>query len=109
MSRLDDLRRRARETAAPLLAASVIAYFGYHAIQGDRGLIAWLELAQRIDDTRAALAQSRAEEARLAHRVALLRPDGLDRDMLDEQARRLLNLVEPDDLCTFETPAATPR
>jgi cell division protein FtsB len=36
--------------------------------------------------------------ARLERDVALLRPESLDPDMLDERARAILNLVHPDDL-----------
>ena len=36
--------------------------------------------------------------ARLERDVALLRPESLDPDMLDERARASLNLAHPDDL-----------
>ena len=38
------------------------------------------------------------ERNRLANRVRLLHPDHLDLDMLDEQARRLLNLGGKDEV-----------
>jgi cell division protein FtsB len=34
---------------------------------------------------------------RLERRVALLRPESLDRDMLEERARAVLNLARPED------------
>jgi len=102
MVSLGDMRRRARHLAPPLLAAAVVGYFGYHAIQGERGLLTWLKLGQRIEERSAALAVSQAEENRLGHRVALLRPDGLDLDMLDERARVVLNLADPDDVVMFD-------
>ena len=104
MALLAELRQRARHTAGPLLVACIVTYLGYHAIQGQRGIVAWLQLGQQIEQTRAALAVSRAEERWLAHRVALLRPDGLDPDMLDERARAVLNLAHPDDLVFFTPP-----
>ncbi len=95
---LDEFRQRARHTAAPLLIACVVAYFGYHAVQGRRGVIAWLQLGQQIEQTSADLVLSRAEERRLARRVALVRSESLDPDLLDERARAVLNLAHPDDL-----------
>ncbi len=100
---LDEIRQRARHTAGPLLIACVVAYFGYHAIQGRRGVITWLQLGQQIEQTRTALVHSRAEERRLAHRVALVRSESLDPDLLDERARAVLNLAHPDDLVITTT------
>ncbi len=105
---LDNLRQRARQVAGPLIVAAMVAYLGYHAVQGKRGLVAWLHLGQQIEQTSAALALTRAEQYRLAHRVALLHPDGLDLDMLDERARAVLNLAHPDDLVVF-TPSESGR
>ncbi len=107
MTLFDQLRQRARLVAGPLIVASMVGYIGYHAIQGQRGIIAWLGISQQIEQTRAALALNRAEERRLARRVAALRPVGLDPDMLDERARAVLNLAHPDDFVVFTTPATT--
>ncbi len=109
MALLGEIRGWARSLAGPLVVACIVTYLGYHAIQGNRGVIAWLQLGQQIEQAEAALAVSRAEEVRLAHRVALLRPDSLDSDLLDERARAVLNLAHPDDLVIFTTPAAQPR
>ena len=48
-----------------------------------------------------ALMESNAEHDILSRRVLLLRPEFLDRDMLDEQARHNLGLAHPDDLVIF--------
>jgi hypothetical protein len=39
MTLLGEIRVRARLIVGPVLAATVFAYFAYHAVQGDRGLI----------------------------------------------------------------------
>jgi len=39
---------------------------------------------------------------RLESRTALLRPDNLDRDMLDERARLMLNYSHPDDIIIIQ-------
>ena len=107
MGILRELRQRARSFAGPLAVACAIGYLGYHAIQGDRGLLTWLQLSYQAEKARTTLAVSRAEEIRLARRVTLLRADGLDPDMLDERARAVLNLAHPDDVVVFiDSPAA---
>ena len=44
MALLLDMRRQAKQVVVPVLAIAVLAYFAYHAIQGDRGLLAWMSL-----------------------------------------------------------------
>ena len=48
-----------------------------------------------------ALMESNAARDILARRVELLRPENLDRDMLDEQARQILGLAHSDDLVIY--------
>ncbi len=109
MYRFDGLFRCLARIAGPLLAAAAVAYFGYYGVWGDRGLLAWLTLNQNVEHTRTVLAMSRAEEQRLAHRVSLLRPDHLDRDMLDERSRTILNLIEADEIIIFAPPSGESR
>ena len=60
-------------------------------------MLAWLRLEQELAEARALDAELAAEEARLAQHIALMRPDHLDPDMLEEQARLLLNYGRSDD------------
>ena len=48
MAVIRELRKRAKLIAPPVLGACLAFYFVYHAVQGDRGLIAWLVLNQQI-------------------------------------------------------------
>jgi len=97
-----DIKRRAREAVFPVLGALALAYFSYHAVQGEHGLLAWIRLNQELGrlETQAALVA--AQRAALEHRVALLEPDGLEPDMLDEQVRSKLGYVHPDDMIIFD-------
>jgi cell division protein FtsB len=79
-------------------AALLIGYFGVNAYTGAHGLKAKQDLAQQMDSLSGELARLKRERAQWEHRVALLRADGLDPDMLDERARALLEYVHPHDL-----------
>jgi cell division protein FtsB len=102
---LTAIRQRARLIVGPILGITLVLYFAYHLVQGDRGLIAWLRLSQEIREAKATLDDIDAERQPLAHRVALLRPEHLDRDLLDERARATLNLVAPNEIVIFNTPS----
>jgi cell division protein FtsB len=93
-----ELRRRARAITGPVLGVSLVCYFAYHLLVGDRGLLAWMELTQDLRDAKATLAALDLEKQTLERRVGLLQPEHLDADMLDERARATLNLVGPNEI-----------
>ena len=101
MSRAIPISIRIKWAAIPAACAVVAGYFAYHAVIGDFGLIASLELKREKAALQAELAAAQAELLALEHRVNLLRPESLDPDMLDERARETLNLAHPNDITIF--------
>ncbi len=91
-------QRLARTGLPVALCAIALIYFGFHAVGGDNGLKAWFVVTSKITKVEQELAVTSAERQRLEHMVALLRPESLDADMLDEAARNGLGLSHPDDL-----------
>ncbi len=87
----------------PILGVSLVAYFAYHLVQGERGLLAWVRLSQEIRQARATLVELRADQEPKARRVAEFR-DRIDRDLLDEEARATLNLGGQDEITIFSQP-----
>ena len=96
-----EFSRRLKSLAAQLLGACVAGYFIYHAVQGDRGILAWLRVNQLLEAAQVELTQSAADRAALEQRVALLNNSSLDLDMLEERARIMLNFSDPDDVVIF--------
>ena len=96
------IRPRIRAFLAALglyaLAALFIGYFGINAYTGNHGIVAKQNLEARIVDLTRELDATRAERVRWEHRVALLRSDRIDPDMLDERARQLLDYADPRDV-----------
>ncbi|HYM04059.1 MAG TPA: septum formation initiator family protein [Stellaceae bacterium] len=101
MSIVLEIRRRARLVVGPILGISLVAYFAFHLVQGDRGLMAWIRLSQDVRAAKVTLAALDTDRARLEHRVDLMRSEHLDGDMLDERARGTLNLVAPNEIVIF--------
>ena len=95
---LQEIKRRARYIAGPVLGVSLMCYFGYHLVQGDRGLIAWVRLLGELKTAQAQEVVVAGERDALEHRVSLLRREHIDRDMLDEEVRATLNLADPHDI-----------
>jgi cell division protein FtsB len=98
MAILREIRVRSRKILPTVLAASVIGYFGYHALHGERGFLAWRELKRDLVAAQTVEAQFAGQRRQLARRTALLRADNLDPDLLDERARVLLGYGRSDEL-----------
>ncbi len=81
-----------------VIAALLIGYFGVNAVTGNRGLKVQHDLDKQIAELTGEIAHLKAEREQLQRRVALLRADNLDPDMLDERARALLDYLHPNDL-----------
>ncbi len=87
-----------------LIAALVIGYFAVHAFTGNHGIKARETLDQQFAQLSAELEVVKAERQKWQRRVALLKADKLDPDLLDEEARILLDYVDPRDVVIMTTP-----
>jgi cell division protein FtsB len=85
-------------------AALLIGYFGVNAYTGAHGLKAKQDLVQQISELTADLDGLKRERVNWAHRVSLLRAEGLDRDLLDERARAMLDFIDPREITLILRP-----
>ncbi len=92
------IKRQARAAVAPVVFLSLTGYFGWHASQGERGLVIYAERQKDLVLARAQLDRAQAEVALWERRVAGLRGARLDADALDERARAMLNASDPNDV-----------
>jgi cell division protein FtsB len=99
-------RRRAILTAFCLyvFAAMFIGYFAVNAFTGNHGLRAQQGLDLEYFKMQRELAAIKAERAVWERRVALLRAEKIDPDMLDERARALIGFADPRDLTMLLAP-----
>jgi cell division protein FtsB len=97
------LRTILNALALYVLAALLIGYFGVNAYNGDRGIKAKEDIDRQMAALTGELDRLKAEQAQWERRIALLKSDDLDPDMLDEQARRLLDYADPHDLTLMLT------
>ncbi|MGM0560624.1 MAG: FtsB family cell division protein [Pseudomonadota bacterium] len=101
MAVLNEIRDRIRQVAPQVLAACVVVYFVFHAIQGDRGLLAYLQLTQQLEETEAVAQDLSERRTAWEHKVSLLKPGSLDPDMLEERARSVLNYLRDDEVVIY--------
>ena len=96
VSPIQTLLRRAGLPAAALIA---MGFFGYNAVLGPTGVIASREFRSEIEQKNLEFAALQKKRAELKNRVDLLDPRrGADPDLVDEMARKQLNVVRPDEV-----------
>lgn len=104
-----ELKVRAGQIAGPVIGMSVVVYFAYHAVQGDRGLIALGKLRQDVTHLQAEVLDARAERMEMERKVYALRPESLDPDLLEERARIMLGYGRADELVVVTIPRRVPH
>ena len=99
------IRVRLRAFLIPLVlyavSGSVTSYFVWHALHGERGLQTRQEYRQQIGKLSAELAALRSERQGWQHRVDMMRSASVDKDLLEEEARTVLDRVHRNDLVIF--------
>ena len=102
------VRKRARKVLIPLalygVSGLMVAYFLHHAHSGARGLEANRQLKIQAHEISAELDTLKIERAEWERRIALLRSDQIDRDLLEERARTLLGRVHRNYLVIITGP-----
>jgi cell division protein FtsB len=105
MSFAREIRRRLKAVVAPMIFLSLVGYFGWNAVQGDRGLVAYVERERLLAQAQADQAKTLAELEAWERRVSGLRSRHIDADALDERARAMLNLADPSEIIVPYAPA----
>jgi cell division protein FtsB len=106
MTLLFRIKAQMRLLVGPLVGSLIAIYFAFHVVKGDRGLVALVQLENKVVAARQIKAQFADIRQKHEKRVRLLHPNTLDADMLDERARVMLNYGQPDEIIvTFRRPS----
>ena len=84
------------------IALLILAYFVYHNLVGNRGLLNMPSLNKEIEQKKALLSSYKAEKEYLQNRVNLLYDENINKDILDEIARDYFGLIGEDEICISE-------
>jgi len=96
--RLKPMNVRAFDIAVTFGSLCLLAFFGWHGIHGPRSFANQALLEAEAARLEGELAKVSAERAARDARVALLRPESIDPDLLDETARRSLGYVKEGEI-----------
>jgi cell division protein FtsB len=82
----------------------LLGFLGWHAQEGPRGFTYNEKLVGQSLQLSDELAAIRKQRSDFETRIALLRPESVDPDMLDEMARSTLDVAGPHDLIVLDSP-----
>jgi cell division protein FtsB len=81
-----------------LVSSGAVAYFMFHAQHGSRGLEARGSVQESLKAMEEELAGLTSERKGWEQRLALMRDEAVDRDLLEERARSVLGRVHRNDV-----------
>jgi cell division protein FtsB len=88
----------------PLFVVAALFYFGFHAMNGDRGIFALIKEQRKLELTLHEIEVVSKQRRELEHKTRLLSSSSLDLDLLDEQARSMLGYTAPgEDVILLES------
>jgi cell division protein FtsB len=92
------LKDRVKAFIAPLVFLGIAGYFGWSALQGQHGLLAYSQRRTLLNQALADKTVVQEDHDNWERRVYGLQSHHLDLDTLDERARAQLNLADPADV-----------
>jgi cell division protein FtsB len=98
------MRFKAFDWGLTVGCAALLGYFAWHANEGPRGYKFRDKLLADAARLESELVTLEKERSSFEDHVALLRPNSVDPDLLDQLARERLEMAKPDELIV-RTPA----
>jgi cell division protein FtsB len=92
------LRFRRYDVLVSLGCIALLASFAWYAFKGPRGYAYGATMDAALAELEAENQSLAAEKERLEKRVQLLRPEHVDRDLLEELAKTELGMAYPNEL-----------
>ena len=81
---------------------ALCSYFSYFAIKGDRGLLRYMSLQDKVAEAEQINKNYENQRLEWEQKVKLLSSNSLDLDLLDERARTVLNMIGQDEFIIID-------
>lgn len=91
-------QRNTGRLIVPAMTVAVLSYFGFHAYHGAYGIYSKYQTEAKIVETQQKLEATTTDRRELESRLQLLHDGTIEKDMLDEYARRALGYTRPDEV-----------
>ena len=106
---LRDIKNRLRAMIPPVIFLAITWYFAWNAMHGSRGLEAQRAQEAQLAQARLAFTSIDAQRTEWETKISTLNGQTIASDMLDNEARLVLNLANPADLVVELPPQLQPN
>ena len=106
--RIVEFLRTSRRAILPAIIALATLYFALYAVYGPKGFGMLGERKETLALSSAELGLLEEDRMALERRVRLLDGKAVDRDLLEEETRRVLNRAHPDEVVVLMPPPVAP-
>ena len=97
MKRLIQQRYVVRQNLIAVIGVCLSFYFCYHLIAGERSYLRLISLNHQVATTEAQYEVASHERTALEQKVVMMRPGSVNRDLLEEQSRKILGFHYKDE------------
>lgn len=97
MKQLLEHKYLVRKNILTIIGLGLCFYFSYHLLLGERSYLRYLALQDNIAELQTENNTLKSEREALETRVSMLRPNSLNRDLLEERARIVLGYRGKDE------------
>ena len=78
-----------------LVLTVIVAYFLYHIVTGQRGILSTLDINEKILEKKQRLEQLHDEKGVLEYKIKVLKSKITDYDLIDEIVRSKIGIADP--------------
>lgn len=97
MKRLIQQRYVFRQNLIVVIGVCLTFYFAYHLIAGQRSYMRMISLDRQIETMDDKYAATMTQRESIEAKVVMMRPGSVSRDLLEEQARKVLGFQYEDE------------
>lgn len=97
-------RRLLYSLALVSIAGMATSFFYWHAVHGQRGLKAGEEYEQKLTQLKFERDMLKLQRLQLEHRLALIKGEKVDADILEDEVRKTLGRVHKNEVVVLMTP-----
>lgn len=87
-----------------LILTVVVAYFLYHAVTGQRGILSTLDINEKIFEKSQKLQELQHERNLLEYKIKVLKSKITDYDLIDEIVRSKIGIADPSEKVLIQKP-----
>ena len=99
---MEKILKGIKKNLVHIISICIVSYFIFHLINGNRGLAELWSLQDQVEQAKVIFIHTQSQKQKLEEKVKHLRRESLNIDLLDEQVRKNLDYLAPDEIVIID-------